>query len=58
MIFFQYIVFEIIIMVVKSAYQIQKGKKPAPELCDYELPWLNAAFLVFDFSSSFVRRVC
>ena len=35
-----------------------KGKNPAPELCDYELTWLNATFLVFDFSSSFVRRVC
>ena len=45
-------------MVVKSAYQMQRGKKTAPELCDYELTRLNATFLVFDFSSSFVRRVC
>ena len=58
MIFFSVYRFEIIFYGRQISIPNAKGKKKAPELCDYELTWLNATFLDFDFSSSFVRRVC
>ena len=46
MIFFSVYRFEILFYGRQISIPNAKGKKTAPELCDYELTWQNATFLV------------